>query len=403
MEYERKFLLQNLADPTLDRILQNKVQCPDHLRLADTVHPPDTLFHAHGIPRQVVVYDHVAELQIQALAAGVRGNQDAHISTEPFLDVHSLFHGHAAVQAHRGKASAAQVLCEHFLGGDELGEDENLQIRIGFFLLQCINPFQQGLSSGIRPSCLYLMGKLQQSLDFFTFIFQCTETGVEERFKLDLGIKFNPILVQQWDGLTVLILQLVQDVQTAGKSSCDGPGGGCDQALHEDHEETNVALVLPHGLIVGSEIGRRIESKFFTEVGFHFGNPLSDQAARDYNERSGDQTPELQFPQNQTGFDGLSQSDFIGQEEADPVARDRLSQCLNLVRQRDDRCVYGCKENILSHKVRKPGCHKEIAYTGFLGLHLAGVVSQEGSQIRGRNNNHRIAVWEPYTADRRIP
>jgi hypothetical protein len=42
------------------------------------------------------------------------------------------------------------------------------------------------------------------------------------------------------------------------------------------------------------------------------------------------------FPEDQSGFDGLSQSDFIGEQVANPVASDGTSESMKLVGQWDD-------------------------------------------------------------------
>src|SRR5881392_3400251 len=46
-------------------------------RFPDAVQPADALLHDHRVPRQVVVHEHVAELQIAAFAARAGGEQHA--------------------------------------------------------------------------------------------------------------------------------------------------------------------------------------------------------------------------------------------------------------------------------------------------------------------------------------
>ena len=47
------------------------------LGLADAVHPADALLQPHRVPGDVIVDDHMAELQIQTFTAGIGGNQKA--------------------------------------------------------------------------------------------------------------------------------------------------------------------------------------------------------------------------------------------------------------------------------------------------------------------------------------
>ena len=70
------FVFQHLAHAMLDRVLQHEVDGAHDVRLADTVDAADALFDPHRVPRHVEVDDDVAELQVQALAAGVGRDQD---------------------------------------------------------------------------------------------------------------------------------------------------------------------------------------------------------------------------------------------------------------------------------------------------------------------------------------
>src|SRR5690606_18016725 len=60
-----ELLLKDLPDPQLDRIFEREVECSYGMLLSDTVHPANALLEPHRIPREVVVYDYVAELQVQ--------------------------------------------------------------------------------------------------------------------------------------------------------------------------------------------------------------------------------------------------------------------------------------------------------------------------------------------------
>jgi hypothetical protein len=73
---ELKFLFQHLLHAVLDRIFQHEVDSTHHMSLSDSVDTADTLLHPQRIPRHIEVDDHMAELQVQALSAGVGRDQD---------------------------------------------------------------------------------------------------------------------------------------------------------------------------------------------------------------------------------------------------------------------------------------------------------------------------------------
>jgi hypothetical protein len=77
-------LLQLLQQPQVDvalaRLAGHQVPQVAHLRLADAVNAAEALLQAIGVPRQVVVDHQVgAALQVDALAGGVVGDEDAHL------------------------------------------------------------------------------------------------------------------------------------------------------------------------------------------------------------------------------------------------------------------------------------------------------------------------------------
>lgn len=61
------------------------------------------------------------------------------------------------------------------------------------------------------------------------------------------------------------------------------------------------------------------------EVLPHFGHPLAHQ------------TPEFELPHAEPGLNGLAQADLVRQEITHAVARYRLGERSDLMRQRDDR------------------------------------------------------------------
>ena len=70
-------LIEQLEDVRLDRPRRCEVHDVDLARLPDAVQPSNALLHHHRVPRQVVVHEHVAELEVPSLAAGASGDQHA--------------------------------------------------------------------------------------------------------------------------------------------------------------------------------------------------------------------------------------------------------------------------------------------------------------------------------------
>ena len=58
--------------------------------LPDTVHAPDALLQLHRIPGQVVVEDHMAELEVEALSACIRRDQYPCLLSERLLHITSF-------------------------------------------------------------------------------------------------------------------------------------------------------------------------------------------------------------------------------------------------------------------------------------------------------------------------
>src|SRR6266566_636808 len=70
-------LVEQLEDVRLDRSRRGEVHNVDFALLPDAVQPSDALLHHHRVPGQIVVHQHVAELQIASFAAGAGGDQHA--------------------------------------------------------------------------------------------------------------------------------------------------------------------------------------------------------------------------------------------------------------------------------------------------------------------------------------
>ena len=86
VEDGQELVLQDLTDPQLHAVLEDEVERLHRVLLADAVHTTDPLFDPHRVPRQVVVDHDVGELEVQALATGVRRDQDAGLLGEALLD-----------------------------------------------------------------------------------------------------------------------------------------------------------------------------------------------------------------------------------------------------------------------------------------------------------------------------
>src|SRR5207245_9133055 len=69
--------VEQLEDVRLDRPGGGEVHDVHFARLPDAVQAPDALLHHHRVPRQVVVHEHVTELQVPSFAARAGGDQHA--------------------------------------------------------------------------------------------------------------------------------------------------------------------------------------------------------------------------------------------------------------------------------------------------------------------------------------
>ena len=153
-EDDRQLLLQHFAHAVLHRVPHHEVDRADRVFLADTVDAADPLFELHRIPGNVVVDHHVAELQVQPLAAGVGRHQKAGRAGERTLHVRALVQSHRSVEADYREAAVGQKPAQHLLRRDELREDQDLQVGVAFVLLQTIDPVEQSVGFGVHTGCL---------------------------------------------------------------------------------------------------------------------------------------------------------------------------------------------------------------------------------------------------------
>src|SRR3989449_563743 len=69
--------VEQLEDVGLDGPRRREVHDMHLARLADAVQAPDALLDHHRVPGEVVIHEHVAELEVASFAAGAGGDQDA--------------------------------------------------------------------------------------------------------------------------------------------------------------------------------------------------------------------------------------------------------------------------------------------------------------------------------------
>src|SRR5690606_7706821 len=116
------------------------------------------------VPRQVVVHDDVSELEVDTLASGVSGNENACFGTEVFLGDAAFLQVHGAVDRDRLNPGAFQQIEQHVLSGHELGEDDDLERRVGFLTLQAPDQVQQVPDLGVRPFGDRSFGQVDEDL-----------------------------------------------------------------------------------------------------------------------------------------------------------------------------------------------------------------------------------------------
>src|SRR5690606_14624043 len=138
-----QLFLEDREYPFVDRVLHHQVERSHRVILADPVDTTYALLDTHRVPRQVVVHDDVSELEVDTLASGVSGNENACFGTEVFLGDAAFLQVHGAVDRDRLNPGAFQQIEQHVLSGHELGEDDDLERRVGFLTLQAPDQVQQ--------------------------------------------------------------------------------------------------------------------------------------------------------------------------------------------------------------------------------------------------------------------
>ena len=133
-------LVQLHQDPLLHGSPRHEREDREYLGLLpETVDPADPLLDHHGIPRQVVVDQVVAELEIQPLAADLGRDQNTHgrvILEPPHPPTALVVFGPLRVRRditrdpQRGVAGGVELSLQVAGGADEIGEDQHFRVGI---------------------------------------------------------------------------------------------------------------------------------------------------------------------------------------------------------------------------------------------------------------------------------
>ena len=127
-----ELFLQHLAHAVFHGVFEHEVDGANHVLLSNAVHLANALLDPHRVPRHVEVDDDMAELQVQAFATGIGGNQHAHILENACCARVRASRSMLPLSVVTEKPRLLQVIGQHRLRGHELGEDQHLQRRVTF-------------------------------------------------------------------------------------------------------------------------------------------------------------------------------------------------------------------------------------------------------------------------------
>ena len=192
----------------------------------------------------------MAELQVQALAAGIGGDQDLGLVGERPLGALALLQVHGAVEHHDRITTLLQDLRQHLLGGHELGEQQHLEGGIVFVSLELLDRVEQGLSFDVDTPGLTAAGSGEQQLHLGPFVLELLEAAVQKGFELLLALQLGPVLTHVFPKERELAGGQLQHLQAPLQGGAYGSSAGGDQPLHEDHQEANGGLLVAQGLVV---------------------------------------------------------------------------------------------------------------------------------------------------------
>ncbi len=137
-----------------------------------------------------------------------------------------------------------------FLDRHELGEHQHLEIRVAFLGLEAVDPVQERFGLGVRALGFAASCRFQEQLHLGPFILQSLEPGLEQRVHLLLAVQVGPVLLGDHGEECELFLWGLERFKTALQRRLDCAGAGDHRALHQDHEESDVAALLSDSLVV---------------------------------------------------------------------------------------------------------------------------------------------------------
>ena len=245
-----ELVLQDLAHAQLNGVLQREVQGAHDMVLPDPVHPADALLELHWIPGQVVIDDHVAELEIESLPAGIGRDQHLGLGRERPLHLAALVHIERAVELRDREAPVGKEFGQHGLGRDELGEDQDLEFVIVLLLLERPNLVQESLRLRIGTLGFATPGGRTQRFHLGPFLAEPFDPPAEPFLQLFLGIEIRPSLADVLAEQAGLVRGQIEHFKPPFQRGADGAHARRHQTLHQDHQEPDGGVLLETRLVV---------------------------------------------------------------------------------------------------------------------------------------------------------
>ncbi len=231
----------------------------------------------------------MAELEIQALAAGVGRDQDLRVLREGQLGLRSGIQVHAAVEQCDREATPFEIVRQHALCRHELGEDQHLEGWIGLLLLEPVDQLQQGLGLGVGAGGLCLARQVEQHRDLGLLARQPVQSldgSLHSDIGLRLAVQLRPFRPLLRTGLTVEERRLgqrrVQCIKAPLQRRANRRRARRHQALHQDHQKSDMPLLGGHGLVVAMAhiVGHRLVETLLGGVPRLPGHRLEPRHAR---------------------------------------------------------------------------------------------------------------------------
>src|SRR5262249_31259638 len=155
----------HVPDAQFDRSFEREVEGANDVLLANAVDATNPLLQLHRVPREVVIHDNVAELQVQTFAASIGRDEHLGLIGKTPLDVPALLQIQRPVEAHHGKASPLQKVGEHGLSWNEFGKDKDLESRIVLLALLPLHAVEQRLSLDVWATGFATARRREQQFD----------------------------------------------------------------------------------------------------------------------------------------------------------------------------------------------------------------------------------------------